>query len=132
MVLREIDFRDCTAIFRIIFPLNLVGYSGLSILLTRIVRVGKRMVKQTAEDVEEDRIENNDNQEKTVVRLYFVQRKSLQKCSIINEDAAILPAIPPLLEKLRIAPVSVSPLMCWEIWLLAIAWSLLQDKVPPQ
>ena len=38
MVLREIDFRDCTAIFRIIFPLNLVGYSGLSILLTRIVR----------------------------------------------------------------------------------------------
>ena len=96
------------------------------------VIVGKRMVKQTAEGLEEDRIENNDNQEKTVVRLYFVQRKSLQKCSIINEDAAILPAIPPLLEKLRIAPVSVSLLLCWEIWLVAIAWSLLQDKVPPQ
>jgi hypothetical protein len=46
------------------------------------VSAGKRMVKQTAEGVEvsmeEYMIENNDKQEKTVVRLYFVQPKSLQ------------------------------------------------------
>ena len=90
-----------------------------------------RMVRQTAEDVEEDRIENNDNQEKTVVRLYFVQPKSLQECSIINDDAAIRLALPPLLEKLRISPVSVSLLLCWEIWLVAIAWSLLPRQFVP-
>ena len=51
------------------------------------------MVKQTVEGVEvsgeDDMIENNDKQEKTVVRLYFVQPKSLQECSIIYDDAAI-------------------------------------------
>ena len=40
------------------------------------VGAGKRIVKQIAEGVElsmeEDMIENNDKQEKTVVKLYFV------------------------------------------------------------
>ena len=34
----RIDFSDCTAIFRINWPLDLVGYTGLRILLTRIIR----------------------------------------------------------------------------------------------
>ena len=44
------------------------------------MNAGKRMVKQTVEGVEvsreEDMIETNDKQEKTVVRLYFMQPKS--------------------------------------------------------
>ena len=44
------------------------------------VNAGKRMVKQTVEGVEvsreEDMIETNDKQEKTVVRLHFMQPKS--------------------------------------------------------
>jgi hypothetical protein len=52
-----------------------------------VCEFGKRTVKQTVEGVEvsgeEDMIENNDKQEKTDVRLYFVQPKSLQECSII-------------------------------------------------
>ena len=39
--------------------------------------------------MEEDMIENIDKQEKTVVRLYFVQPKYWQECSIIYDDAAI-------------------------------------------
>ena len=53
------------------------GATPSPILSFGCVSVGKRMVKQTSEGLEEDRIENNDNQEKTVVRLYFVQPKSL-------------------------------------------------------
>ena len=80
------------------------------------VSAGKRMVKQTVEGVEvsgeEDMFENNDKQEKTVVRLYFVQPKSVQECSIIYDDAAISTALPPtpaLLERPRMSPVLVSP-----------------------
>ena len=65
----------------------------LLILSFGCVSADKRMVKQTVEGVEvsgeDDMIENNDKQEKTVVRLYFVQPKSLQECSIIYDDAAI-------------------------------------------
>ena len=39
--------------------------------------------------MEEDMIENNDKQEKTVVRLYVVQTKYLEECSIIYFDATI-------------------------------------------
>ena len=55
------------------------------------VSAGKRIVKQTAEgvevSVEEDMIENNDKQEKTVVRLYSVQPKSEQECVPLQNQA---------------------------------------------
>jgi hypothetical protein len=85
------------------------------------------MVKQNAEGM----IENYDKQEKTVVRLYFVQPKSLQECSIIiYDDAAIHPVLPPTPagEAEDGSSVSFSPLS-WEIWLLA--WSLLPDRSLP-
>jgi enhancer of mRNA-decapping protein 4 len=73
-----------------------------SILTFHCVSGGKRMVKQNAEGVEismeEDVVENNDMKEKTVVRLFFVQPKSLQECSIIYSDAAISPPLPPASE----------------------------------
>ena len=43
--------------------------------------------------MEEDMMEDEDITEKTVVRLSFVQPKSLQECSIIYDDAAISPVI---------------------------------------
>jgi len=62
------------------------------------VSAGKRTVKQTTEgvevSVEEDMIDSNDKRDKTVVRLYLVQPKSLQECSIIYDDAAIRPSHP--------------------------------------
>ena len=64
------------------------------------------MVKQTEEGVEvsreEDMIENNDKQEKTVVRLYFA--------GVTMLPSALL-SPPPLLERPRTAPVLVSPLL---------------------
>jgi len=88
-----------------------------SILTFHCVSGGKRMVKQNAEGVEismeEDVVENNDMKEKTVVRLFFVQPKSLQECSIIYSDAAISPPLPPASEDAvsppRMAELALSP-----------------------
>ena len=63
------------------------------------VSAGRRLVKQTTEGVqveEEGEGVQGGGKERTVVRLYLVQPKSLQECSIIYEDAAarVQPSLP--------------------------------------
>jgi len=96
----------------LVFVLNVdqTGESGASIisvaefatqsafLSLSCVSAGIRMVKQTAEGVEvsvdEDQIEESDKRNKTVVRLYFIQPKSLQECYIIYEDGKVRSSMP--------------------------------------
>ena len=74
--------------------------SPASILSLSCVSAGLRSVKQTTEGVEvstdpEDRTDNieagDKRMEKTVVRLYMIQPKSLQECSIIYDNAPANP-----------------------------------------
>jgi len=85
-----------------------------AILTFHCVSGGKRMVKMSAEGVEvsmdDDVVENSDMKEKTVIRLYYVQPKSLQECSIIYSDAAISPALPSPVPAEDTCIVSISPL----------------------
>jgi len=85
-----------------------------AILTFHCVSGGKRMVKQSAEGVEvsmdDDVVENSDMKEKTVIRLYYVQPKSLQECSIIYTDAAVTPSLPPPVTGEDNSIVSLSPL----------------------
>ena len=56
---------------------------------------GTRLVKQTTEGVQVEGQESDEvssGKERTVVRLYLVQPKSLQECSIIYEDSATITA----------------------------------------